>query len=152
MPDRRDQPEEASASGPSRYLREEDRIHIADRLREKASVLQIARELDHSPSTISRERRGNGMPLRGALPAGLTGRTPRTAAPSNAARAPSPARSDRTPGCGTSSCATSNCAGALSRSARLYGPPSPTGRRCTWSTRRSTRPSMPRAAARCAGS
>ncbi|MGP8299289.1 IS30 family transposase [Streptomyces inhibens] len=56
---------EASASSPSRYLREEDRIHIADRLREKASVRQIARELGRSPSTISREIRRNGMPLRG---------------------------------------------------------------------------------------
>ncbi|OXS30341.1 IS30 family transposase [Streptomyces sp. XY006] len=56
---------EASACGPSRYLREEDRIHIADRLREKASIRQIARELNRSPSTISREIRRNGMPLRG---------------------------------------------------------------------------------------
>ncbi|MGW7594583.1 IS30 family transposase [Streptomyces rubiginosohelvolus] len=50
--------------GPSRYLREADRIHIADRLREKASVRQIAAELGRSPSTISREIRRNGMPLR----------------------------------------------------------------------------------------
>lgn len=56
---------EASACGPSRYLREEDRIHIADRLREKASILQIDRELGRSPSTISREIHRNGMPLRG---------------------------------------------------------------------------------------
>ena len=40
---------------PSRYLQEHDRIHIADRLREKASVRQIAAELGRSPSTISRE-------------------------------------------------------------------------------------------------
>ena len=52
-------------SGPARYLREADRIHIADRLREKASVRQIAAELGRSPSTISREIRRNGMPLRG---------------------------------------------------------------------------------------
>ncbi len=51
--------------GPSRYLREADRIHIADRLREKASVRQIAAELGRSPSTISREIRRSGMPLRG---------------------------------------------------------------------------------------
>nr|BFD86260.1 IS30 family transposase [Streptomyces sp. Xyl84] len=51
--------------GPSRYLREADRIHIADRLRERASVRQIAAELGRSPSTISREIRRNGMPLRG---------------------------------------------------------------------------------------
>ncbi|WP_171904094.1 IS30 family transposase [Streptomyces abyssalis] len=56
---------EASASGSSRYLQEKDRIHIADRLRENASIRQIATELDRSPSTISREVRRNGMPLRG---------------------------------------------------------------------------------------
>ncbi|GHA98975.1 IS30 family transposase [Streptomyces chryseus] len=56
---------EASASGLSRYLREEDRIYIADRLREKASIRTIAAELGRSPSTISREIRRNGMPLRG---------------------------------------------------------------------------------------
>ncbi|PNG16201.1 IS30 family transposase [Streptomyces cahuitamycinicus] len=47
------------APGRSRYLREEDRIHIADRLREKASIRQIASELGRSPSTISREIRRN---------------------------------------------------------------------------------------------
>jgi IS30 family transposase len=40
-------------------LREEERIYIADRLREKAGVRQIAAELDRSPSTISREIRRN---------------------------------------------------------------------------------------------
>ncbi|WP_435846298.1 IS30 family transposase [Streptomyces diacarni] len=45
--------------GPSRYLGEADRIHIADRLREKASVRQIAAELGRSPSTVSREIRRN---------------------------------------------------------------------------------------------
>ncbi|MEU9126491.1 IS30 family transposase [Streptomyces sp. NPDC048506] len=49
----------APASGPSRYLREADRIHIADRLREKATVRAIAAELGRSPSTISREIRRN---------------------------------------------------------------------------------------------
>ncbi|GHH77116.1 IS30 family transposase [Streptomyces sulfonofaciens] len=48
-----------------RGLREDERIHIADRLREKASVRTIAAELGRSPSTISREIRRNGMPLRG---------------------------------------------------------------------------------------
>ncbi|MGY5124353.1 IS30 family transposase [Streptomyces nigrescens] len=52
-------------SGPSRYLREADRLHIADRLREKVTIRQIAAELGRSPSTISREIRRNGMPLRG---------------------------------------------------------------------------------------
>ncbi|MFC9843983.1 IS30 family transposase [Streptomyces sp. NPDC060223] len=46
-------------SGPSRYLREDERIYIADRLREKAAVRQIAAELDRSPSTVSREIRRN---------------------------------------------------------------------------------------------
>ncbi|WP_309318384.1 IS30 family transposase [Streptomyces anthocyanicus] len=54
-----------SPDGPSRYLREADRLHIADRLIEKASIRQIAAELGRSPSTISREIRRNGMPLRG---------------------------------------------------------------------------------------
>jgi transposase, IS30 family len=45
--------------GPSRYLREADRIYIADRLREKATVRAIAAELGRSPSTISREIRRN---------------------------------------------------------------------------------------------
>jgi len=53
-----------SPDRPSRYLREPERIHIADRLREKASIRQIAAELGRSPSTISREIRRNGMPLR----------------------------------------------------------------------------------------
>ncbi|MEU9164932.1 IS30 family transposase [Streptomyces sp. NPDC048424] len=45
--------------GPSRHLRELDRLHIADRLREKASIRTIAAELGRSPSTISREIRRN---------------------------------------------------------------------------------------------
>ncbi|MER5974878.1 IS30 family transposase [Streptomyces sp. NPDC002055] len=43
----------------SRYLREDERIYIADRLREKASVRAIAAELGRSPSTVSREIRRN---------------------------------------------------------------------------------------------
>ncbi|MFE8950549.1 IS30 family transposase [Streptomyces sp. NPDC007856] len=54
-------PEEPPAA--SRYLQEHERIHIADRLREKASVRQIAAELDRSPSTISREIRRNRRPM-----------------------------------------------------------------------------------------
>ncbi|MBX9392007.1 IS30 family transposase [Streptomonospora nanhaiensis] len=42
-----------------RYLNESDRIHIADRLREGASLRTIAAELGRSPSTISREVRRN---------------------------------------------------------------------------------------------
>ncbi|MFD5065988.1 MULTISPECIES: IS30 family transposase [unclassified Streptomyces] len=50
---------EPEPAGPSRYLSESDRIHIADRLRERASIRTIAAELDRSPSTISREVRRN---------------------------------------------------------------------------------------------
>jgi transposase, IS30 family len=50
-------------SDPSRYLREADRIHIADRLLEKATIRAIAAELGRSPSTISREVRRNGTIL-----------------------------------------------------------------------------------------
>ncbi|MFF4302388.1 IS30 family transposase [Streptomyces sp. NPDC001601] len=56
---------EIPACEPSRYLREANRIHIADRLRERASIRQIAAELGRSPSTVSREIRRNGIPLRG---------------------------------------------------------------------------------------
>ncbi|WP_369265282.1 IS30 family transposase [Streptomyces sp. R35] len=48
-----------------RYLREDERIHIADRLREKASIRAIAAELGRSPSTVSREIRRNGALWRG---------------------------------------------------------------------------------------
>ncbi|MFI9561764.1 IS30 family transposase [Nonomuraea endophytica] len=49
-------------SCPSRYLREDDRIQIADRFREGTSVRAIAAELGRSPSTISREIRRNRHP------------------------------------------------------------------------------------------
>ncbi len=55
----------ASLTGPCRYLREDDRIHIADRLREGASLRQIAAELGRSPSTVSREVRRNRHPTGG---------------------------------------------------------------------------------------
>ncbi|MFD7781444.1 helix-turn-helix domain-containing protein [Streptomyces sp. NPDC059753] len=45
--------------GPSRYLRQDDRLFIADRLQERASVRRIAAELGRSPSTISWEIRRN---------------------------------------------------------------------------------------------
>ncbi|MCO5993330.1 IS30 family transposase [Actinoallomurus rhizosphaericola] len=54
-----------SPPGPCRYLREDDRIHIADRLREKASIRAIAAELGRAPSTISREIRRNRHPING---------------------------------------------------------------------------------------
>lgn len=53
----------ATASG--RYLCEAERLHIADRVREKASLRRIARELGRSPSTISREIRRNRTHVRG---------------------------------------------------------------------------------------
>lgn len=46
-------------SGASRYLHENERIYIADRLREKGTIRAIAAELGRSPSTISREIRRN---------------------------------------------------------------------------------------------
>ncbi|MGW6156533.1 IS30 family transposase [Streptomyces sp. NPDC055144] len=46
-------------SDASRYLRVDERIYIADRLREKASVRAMAAELGRSPSTVSREIRRN---------------------------------------------------------------------------------------------
>ncbi|MEJ8670562.1 IS30 family transposase [Streptomyces sp. MS1.AVA.1] len=58
-------PDAATPSAPSRYLDEADRIHIADRLREKATVRAIAAELGRSPSTVSREIRRNRHPTNG---------------------------------------------------------------------------------------
>ncbi|TDD94473.1 IS30 family transposase [Actinomadura rubrisoli] len=52
-------------TGPTRYLRQDERIHIADRLREGASLRVIAGELGRSPSTISREIRRNRSHVRG---------------------------------------------------------------------------------------
>jgi IS30 family transposase len=52
--------------GPSRYLAEDDRIHIADRLREGAGIRQIAAELGRAPSTVSREVRRNAHPASGS--------------------------------------------------------------------------------------
>ncbi|PRX43213.1 helix-turn-helix protein [Nonomuraea fuscirosea] len=49
----------------TRYLRIDERIHIADRVREKASIREIARELDRAPSTISREIQRNRSHIRG---------------------------------------------------------------------------------------
>ncbi|MGW2156848.1 IS30 family transposase [Nonomuraea sp. NPDC001699] len=49
--------------GESRYLREDERIYIADRVR--AAIREIARELGRAPSTISREIRRNRHPTGG---------------------------------------------------------------------------------------
>jgi IS30 family transposase len=46
-------------SGPSRYLREDERLQIADLHREGKSVRAIAAELGRDPSTVSREIRRN---------------------------------------------------------------------------------------------
>jgi IS30 family transposase len=48
-----------------RYLNEDERLHIADRHRERATVRQIAAELGRDPSTISRELRRNAHPVSG---------------------------------------------------------------------------------------
>ena len=55
----------ASPPGSARYLSEAERIHIADRLREKAPTRAIARELGRSPSSISREIARNAHPETG---------------------------------------------------------------------------------------
>ena len=49
-----------AGAGQSRYLDLLERIHIADRRREGASVRTIAAELGRSPSTVSRELQRNG--------------------------------------------------------------------------------------------
>ncbi len=46
-----------------RYLSQDERIYIADRIREKAPVRAIAAELGRGPSTISREIRLSGSEL-----------------------------------------------------------------------------------------
>jgi transposase, IS30 family len=51
-----------ASGGPSRYLQEADRVHIADSLHTGASIRTIARELGRAPSTISREVRRNRHP------------------------------------------------------------------------------------------
>ncbi len=65
-----------------RFLNEDERLHIADRRRERATVRQIAVELDRDPSTISRELRRNAHPGSGdyrphAAQARAEARTPR---------------------------------------------------------------------------
>jgi IS30 family transposase len=55
-------PEPALREISSRFLSQDERILIADRVREKASVRSIAAQLHRSPSTISRETRRNRQP------------------------------------------------------------------------------------------
>lgn len=52
----------APPSGPSRYLTEDERVQIADLVREETSIRGIARLLGRAPSTISREIRRNRHP------------------------------------------------------------------------------------------
>ncbi|WP_438292449.1 IS30 family transposase [Streptomyces sp. HUAS TT7] len=49
----------------SRYLCEAERIYIADRFREKATIRSIAAALGRSPSTVSREIQRNRHPVNG---------------------------------------------------------------------------------------
>ncbi|WP_374199607.1 IS30 family transposase [Glycomyces sp. YM15] len=55
-------PSPAAPQGRSRFLVEDERIVIADRRREGASIRDIARELGRDPSTISRELARNAHP------------------------------------------------------------------------------------------
>jgi transposase, IS30 family len=57
-----------SSPGSARYLGVEERIYIADRLLEGASVRAIAAGLGRSPSTVSREVRRNAQPGGGYRP------------------------------------------------------------------------------------
>ncbi|MES4893255.1 helix-turn-helix domain-containing protein [Streptomyces sp. NPDC096012] len=94
----------ADAGGPCRavpLLREAERIHTADRLREKASLRTIAADLGRSPSTVSRHIRRNGMPYEVTPLAGPT--PPRRAQPRRSPPAPPQIPQDRPePNCGTS--------------------------------------------------
>ncbi|MEU4574669.1 IS30 family transposase [Nonomuraea sp. NPDC023979] len=119
----------------SRYLREDERIYIADRVREKASIREIARELGRAPSTISREIRRNRHPTGGqyrphAAQARADARRPR----------PKPSRIGQNPELRAyiqEHLRTS--AGARSRSSRACAGPFLSGRRCTCVTRPSIR-------------
>lgn len=120
----------AEPSGPSRHLGEADRIHIADRLREKATVRVIAAELGRASSTVSREIRRNRHPDSGRY-------RPHAAQARADARRPRPkvGKIGRNRGCATSSRTTCADGGARNRFATLFGNAFPIGRRCTWSTR-----------------
>lgn len=70
-PDRFRPPARSSGRTPvpvssGRYLSQGERLHIADRLRDRASLRVIAAELGRSPSTISREIRRNRTLVRGS--------------------------------------------------------------------------------------
>ena len=59
-----------------RYLSQEERIQIADRLRLGDSIRAIARLLGRDPGTVSREVERNRNPESGALPRPAEGRGP----------------------------------------------------------------------------
>ncbi|PRX48784.1 helix-turn-helix protein [Nonomuraea fuscirosea] len=141
------EPRTVPPPGESRYLREDDRIYIADRVREKAAIREIARELGRAPSIISREIRRNRHPTNGQYRPHAAQAEPTPAGP-----APSPARLARTPSYQPTCKSTCTSAGAQSRSSRACAGPSPSGRRCTCATRPSTRHSTSKAAASCAPS
>lgn len=115
------------ASGPSRYLCEDERIHIADQLQAKATARAIAAELGPSPSSVSREIRRNRHPGSGAyrpLPAQARAGSP--SAPAQAPHGPAPPR--------TAGCRPDNAGREVEPGADLprSTDSSPTGRRCTW--------------------
>ncbi|MEU9850099.1 helix-turn-helix domain-containing protein [Streptomyces sp. NPDC047985] len=55
---------EPSSAGSGRYLRESERVHIADRLREKATIRAIASELSGSSSGSAPEESGSCISTR----------------------------------------------------------------------------------------
>ncbi|GAB7050180.1 hypothetical protein JCM9534A_53060 [Catenuloplanes indicus JCM 9534] len=139
-------------AGPSpsvrgRFLNEEERLYIADRRREQASVRQIAVELDREPSTISRELRRNAHPVSGDYrPHAAQARAQaRRSRPKISKIAASPelrqAVQDRL-----------DLKWSPEQIVRRSGGTFPTARRCTWPARRSTRRSTYKAAARYAAS
>ncbi|SMD20918.1 Homeodomain-like domain-containing protein [Kibdelosporangium aridum] len=116
----------APPPGPWRYLREDERIHIADRHREKASIRQIAAELGRAASTISRELRRNAHPDSGDY-------RPHAAQARADARRPRPktGKIAANPCCARPSRQAWTCDGARNRSCDGYGGTFPTARRCT---------------------
>ncbi|MBP5867170.1 helix-turn-helix domain-containing protein [Streptomyces sp. LBUM 1486] len=112
----------------SRCLSQDERVYIADRVREKVPVRAIAVELGRSPSTVSREIRRNrttGTPGQWhhrpvASPAsGTTALRRSSPLQAAAAPAPSPGRSTRTPSCGSSSRPAWTAGGARNSHAML---------------------------------
>ena len=116
----------------ARYLNQEERILIADRLRPGGSIRAIARLLDRNPATVSREIRRDTNPLTGCY-------EPYHARQSSADRLKRPSGGRYSPAL--------DGIGVPSRSATGSGMTSPIMRTCTQASRRSTRPSTSRARA-----